>query len=185
MIKFDNLERQIKELKQNCFGALEYGNLNDFLLTYYKAIQKVSKTDDFFNCILESNLIDKKYDMMFELYIDWYEKTGALIIDKILRYLDVVKLDDRFNSFINVYQSYLEDAIRDSNIEVLFEFLYRIPPKMEKDFERFGFLCADEFFITATSIFEEIKPIYFGNQFLKLSINLMEPDNCRASIILC
>lgn len=183
-----NLSRQIKynnEKRDNQIDST-YNKLNCFLLNYYNAIQKVSKTDSFIQNILEfKEFSEKKFDMMFLLFIDWYEQEGSFSIDKILKNLDAEKLDERFNSFINVYSKYIEDALSEDNIEFLYEFLYRIPCKMEKDFERFGFLCVDQYRIIAKSTFEEIKPRELEKQVFKISINMKEPDSCRASIILC
>ena len=76
----------------------------------------------------------------FEIFDCWYKENGIDFLGEVIEDIIQDKLDYRFIVFMELYKSYLEDAVEDDCIQVLLDFSYMIPERMKGDFLKFGFL---------------------------------------------
>lgn len=83
----------------------------------------------------------------YEIFYEWYIREGLNYYEDIMTNIITEKLDNRFIVFMDIYKSYLDDAIEEDSKQVILEFLYMIPKRMREDFQRFDFLKDEQEFI--------------------------------------
>ena len=76
----------------------------------------------------------------YENFNDWYATEGVNFFTEVIDNIIESKLNNKFNVFMGIYKSYLDDAINDNCIQIVLDFLYIIPKNMRNDFSNFGFL---------------------------------------------
>ncbi len=110
----------------------------------------------------------------YEIFYEWYVEDGIGYYEDIVTNILKEKLDDRFMVFMDIYKSYLEDAIEENSKQVLMDFLYMIPKRMKEDFLKFGFLEDRQEFIWNYHIPMDLDFVYECN---------LEPDRyCQVSL---
>lgn len=68
----------------------------------------------------------------YNIFYKWYEDSGSNYICDAVNILINKKLEERFIIFCNIYQSYLEDAMKEEDTRTLLEFLYIVPKSMHR-----------------------------------------------------
>lgn len=76
----------------------------------------------------------------FEIFHHWYMVDGVCFFDDVVNGIQANLLDDRFIAFMELYKSYLTDAMEDDCVDVLLDFLYMIPKRMKEEFLKFRFI---------------------------------------------
>lgn len=76
----------------------------------------------------------------YETFYKWYSDKGVACFEDIKDNIRRDKLDNRFKAFMDIYKSYLDDAMEEDSKQTLLDFLYIIPQRMKADFLKFGFL---------------------------------------------
>lgn len=116
----ENLEKRIT--------SVYYSSFCELMFSYVKTIEYLQKCDK----------------RTFDMFSHWIEVEGMSFFYEIANNIRAEKLDDRFNAFMEVYKSYLDDAMDEESKFVALDFLYLIPEKMRDDFQKFGFLESEK-----------------------------------------
>lgn len=172
------------------FSDSAIDGLNSFISRYYTASKFFLKntliedmsSDNIFssfffdgNLSIESDLINDEASM----FMDWYLNKGYKYITDLIFNINGDNLDERLYSFIEYYDFSMRDAIEENNIEVLVDFLYKIPGTMKEEFEKFGFLFKKEIKIQ----YEYELDITINTEKEEIFIELEEPDIYQAFIV--
>lgn len=75
-----------------------------------------------------------------QYFLDWYCTEGQPEVERVRRNLLSFCLDDRVQSFVNLYTRYITAAQERGDEDLLLENLFAVPEQMEKEFSAFGFL---------------------------------------------
>ena len=139
------------------FSNIAIDGLNDFISRYFTAskyflvknnIELDKNIDDLFlKLFFEGTLCETSIEIFNEegkIFISWYLNKGYNYIKDLLFNINSDNLDTRLYSFVEYYDFSLRDAIEEDDIEVLADWLYKIPGVMKEEFEKFGFLLKSE-----------------------------------------
>lgn len=96
---------------------------------------------NFLNSYLEAMIFIKDNDSLtYDIFSDWMKSKGRDYFDYVIDNIQNKKLSEKYDVFIDLYESYLKESIEDNRKQVTLDFLYMIPEKMKTDFMNFGFL---------------------------------------------
>lgn len=123
----ENMNNLMAVIKSTLKGKIGAGYNNSYLslmCSYEEAMRCLQNSDN----------------RTFDIFCDWLATEGMGIFNTIADTIQNKNLDSRFGVFMEIYKSYLEDAISEECMQSALDFLYLIPEKMKDDFSKFGFL---------------------------------------------
>ena len=128
---------------------------NDISLEFYESYCKLMR---FYNdAIIFLHDTDPK---TYGIFYKWYAEEGEDYFRDVANNILKDKLDNRFVVFMDIYGSYLEDAMEEGCRQVLLDFLYIIPKRMKEDFLKFGFVQDRQEFIWNYHISMDLDSVY-------------------------
>lgn len=184
--EFDgNLKNVVYEFVARYFtAAYEFLKFNIDGFKYSKE-QVLDDLDDNESSLFKFEGIDQeKY-----LFLQWFYQSGQRKIYSLINQLDMDKLNDNIRIILEDYDFSLRNAIEDQNIDVLSDFLYKIPTSILEDMRKYGFIgdsqTAEDYTIYYVPNSESEKFSYTDHDgsYEYNNIYFVEPDYSQALVM--
>lgn len=127
----------------------------DFIARYYTAmyefldsgldIERINISSDINNLIREpvTSRLYNEVEGEIKLFFDWFLEKGKRNLDLVLNTINTNQLDERLNIILEDYEFSLRNAIENSDMNVLSDFLYKIPVALKNDLMKYDFLMKE------------------------------------------